>query len=118
MNMVKLVKPKSWKSHADGAGAAGSYCGHTKEQHKNGRGPCMVSQGESFCWCRRFRQIDDLVESRKAMLRIAREAAPALKALAEIVDLRTRSTLLRLHRGLMMAVKKRSSSGQSRNGRR
>ena len=52
------------------------------------------------------------------MLRIAREAAPALKALAEIVDSRTRSTLLRLHRGLMMAVKKRSSSGQSRNGRR
>jgi hypothetical protein len=111
---VKLVRPKSWKI-IDGCAGVGAYCGHSRKQHRGGKGHCTVSQGEWICWCRRWKQPDDNRETRRALLRIAKENRSALLALAEIVDPRTRRTLVRLHRELDAEIRRLAKMKKERS---
>lgn len=103
--MVKLKKPKSWRSLKNTCSGTNSYCGHTQRQHQNGTGSCTVSHGESMCWCEAFNPLDDKKQDQLNLSRIARENLEALTNLAEIVDDRTKNTLLRIHRELLAATK-------------
>jgi hypothetical protein len=65
--MLKLTVPKIWETESFCSESNG-YCGHSKQQHDYGKNHCRATEGEYFCWCKRYIPIDIDEKNRKHLI--------------------------------------------------